>query len=139
MFTIKVHSLKSSARIVGALDLSKQAEALEDAGNREDMAFIEDNADRLLTDYAAFREKLERIHDSGDEGDKDPIPEDELKDAYMALRDVIPQMDYDSVEMILEMLQGYALPEEDDHRVKELARLLKLFDWDSMEALVGES
>lgn len=139
MFTIKVHSLKSSARIVGALDLSKQAEALEDAGNREDMAFIEDNADRLLTDYAAFREKLERIHDSSDEGDKDPIPEDELKDAYMALRDVIPQMDYDSVEMILEMLQGYALPEEDDHRVKELARLLKLFDWDSMEALVGES
>ena len=139
MFTIKVHSLKSSARIVGALDLSKQAEALEDAGNREDMAYIEDNADRLLTDYAAFREKLERIHDSGDDGDKDPIPEDELKDAYMALRDVIPQMDYDSVEMILEMLQGYALPEEDDHKVKELTRLLKLFDWDSMEKLVEES
>ena len=76
---------------------------------------------------------------NSEDDSKEMIPDDKLKDAYEALKELIPQMDYDSVEMILEMLQGYALPEEDDHRVKELARLLKLFDWDSMEALVGES
>ena len=48
LYTIKVHSLKSSARIIGAMELSKLAQELEDAGNKEDIAFIEDNKDRFL-------------------------------------------------------------------------------------------
>jgi len=139
LYTIKVHALKSSARIIGAMELSKLAEELEDAGNREDIAFIDEKTGILLSVYENFKEKLIRLQNSDADGEKEAIPEEELREAYSALSDVIPQMDYDSVEMILEQLSGYALPEEDSRIVKELTKKMKLFDWDGMEELMKEA
>ena len=138
LYTIKVHSLKSSARIIGASALSKLAESLEDAGNREDREFIDANTDRFLSDYEAFREKLARISEgSEEEGEKkEPIAEEELSEAYEALSEMISQMDYDAVEQILDELKAYALPPEDDKKIKELGKLLKRFDWDGMEGIL---
>ncbi len=137
LYTIKVHALKSSARIIGAMPLSSLAAELEDAGNRGDQAFITAHHDTLMADYEAFKEKLSGLHaaDAADQ-DKEMIPEDELQGAYAALSDVIPQMDYDSVEMILQELQQYRLPAEDEEKLKELAKLLRALDWDGMEALI---
>ncbi|MBO4678950.1 MAG: response regulator, partial [Lachnospiraceae bacterium] len=138
LYTIKVHALKSSARIIGAQELSQLCASLEDAGNREDMDFIHANTDKLMSDYAAYGEKLSRMKEEEESTDQlEPIPEGELKDAYDALKDVIPQMDYDSVEMILEGLKAYKLPQEDADKMAELNRLLKQFDWDEMEKLMG--
>ena len=136
LFTIKVHALKSSARIIGARDLSLFAEKLEDAGNIEDRSFIEENALLLLEEYEKFREKLKKVHEDADNNDKTMISDEELKDAFSALSDVIPQMDYDSVEMILDSLSEYQLPEDKEETVTELKRMLKVFDWDGMEALI---
>jgi len=47
-------------------------------------------------------------------------------------------MDYDSVEMVLEGLKEYKLPEEDDRIIKELAGMLKVLDWDGMENLIKQ-
>ena len=86
------------------------------------MDFIDDNTDRLLSDYEAFKEKLAGLHEEGDADDKEMISGDELDKAYRALADVIPQMDYDAVEMILGAAARYALPEEDEQRLKELSK-----------------
>ena len=136
MYTIKVHALKTSARIVGATQLSELAASLEDAGNRNDMEFITANTQKLLDDYEAFKEKLSGIHSGEDNEDKEPIGDDELKDAYEALGEVIPQMDYDSVEMILEQLNEYRLPDADAVKIAKLSKMLKSFDWDGMEDLI---
>ena len=137
LYTIKVHALKSSARIIGALKLSHIAESLEDAGNREDKAFIDSNHDILMKEYMALKERLARIKNSDDAGDKEEISREELQDAYQALKDVIPQMDYDSVEMILEQLKEYRLPAEDAEKTKKLESMLKSLDWDGMEELMA--
>ncbi|MBO4617550.1 MAG: response regulator, partial [Lachnospiraceae bacterium] len=138
LYTIKVHALKSSARIIGAPVLSKLAEQLEDAGNHDNMNFINDNTDRLLSMYEDFKEKLKLLKEEEKKADNlPPIPEDELKDAYSALADVIPQMDYDAVEMILASLHEYKLPDEDENKMAELEKMLKTFDWDGMEQLMG--
>ncbi|MBR5408295.1 MAG: response regulator [Lachnospiraceae bacterium] len=137
LYTIKVHSLKSSAKIVGALELAAFAEKLEKAGNREDKNYIDANEGKFLSDYETFGEKLSRLHDETENEDKEAIPDKELEKAYRALYDVIPQMDYDSVEMILEQLNEYALPKEDARIMKELKKKLKIFDWDGMEELIG--
>jgi len=136
LYTIKVHALKSSARIIGAEELSSMAAALEDAGNREDKSFIDHHALKLLEEYEKYKEKLSRLHDETDISDKPVISEEELKEAYDALSDVIPQMDYDSVEMIMDNLTEYALPQEDDTKVKEMFKMLRTFDWDGLEAFI---
>ncbi len=136
LYTIKVHSLKSSARITGATDLSELAAQLEDAGNREDMDFILRNTPRLLSDYEEFKEKLSGIKEESDNEDKEMIPENTLKDAYEALSEVIPMMDYDSVEMILGEVFEYRLPPEDEKKLKELQKRLKEIDWEGMKSLL---
>jgi CheY-like chemotaxis protein len=62
LYTIKVHALKSSARIIGAMELSQLAGELEAAGDKEDLEFIRANTYKLLSEYEAFKEKLSRIN-----------------------------------------------------------------------------
>ena len=137
LFTVKVHSLKTSARIIGSLELASLAQKLEDAGNKNDREFINENAPRLLVLYTDFKDKLARLEKPESDEDKEMIPEDELKDAYSALKEVIPQMDYDSVEMIVDQVREYKLPDEDAERFKTIEKLLKAFDWDKLEELIG--
>ncbi len=139
LYTIKVHALKSSARIIGAHELSKHCEQLENAGNRNDLDFIHGNTGRLLTEYAGYKEKLSSLkEDNESREDKEEISKDELNEAYEALREMIPEMDYDAVESILEKLSEYKLPEEDSEKIKDVGRLLRAFDWDGLEKLFDE-
>ncbi len=137
LFTIKVHALKSSARIVGAMGLSELAEKLENAGNNNDMDFINENTSKLMDDYLAFLDRLKKLKEDEDDTDKPEISAVELEDAYAALRELIPQMDYDSVEMVLGNLAEYRLPEEDKNKIGDLEKMLKTLDWDSMAQLIG--
>ena len=133
LYTIKVHALKSSARIIGAMNLSALALSIENAGNKEDTDFIDENNDKLLSDYEAFKEKLERLHQEP-EKNKEMISEKALKEAYEALSMVIPMMNYDSVGMILKELDNYAIPPEEDAKMKAFIKSYKSVDWAGMEA-----
>ncbi|MCR5673965.1 MAG: response regulator [Lachnospiraceae bacterium] len=140
LYTIKVHALKSNARIIGAQSLSDLALKLEDAGNAGNKSFIKENTDKLLEMYRAYKEKLAPLGAKEDTSkeDKKVIPEDELKGAYDALREVIPQMDYDSVEMIVNQVGEFSLPDEDAKFFEKLSSLMKKLDWDAMEKLIGD-
>lgn len=133
-YTIKVHALKSSARIIGALRLSNLAKDLEDAGNDGDMEFIRSHTDELLFSYRGYKPKLMPLVEA--DGEKTEIDAAELKGAYEALREIIPQMDYDGVEMVMDQLDAYKLPEEDANKIAEFKKLLKKLDWEGMEALI---
>ncbi len=139
LYTVKVHALKSSARIVGALEMSQLCQQLEDAGNGNDLDFIVDNTDRLLADYQAFGDKLSRLSaGEADDEDKPEMPQEELKDAMAALSEQVSQMDQDGVEMILEQLREYKLPDNEASRIKGLEKALKVFDWDEMERIMND-
>jgi len=134
LYTVKVHALKSSARIIGAGELSELARKLEDAGKAGDIETITENTDSLLAKYRDYREKLKGLSEK--DSNKEPVPDDELEGAYEALRELIPMMDYDSVEMILSEINRFSLPEKDEHVFSELEKKLKVLDWDGMKELV---
>ena len=140
LYTVKVHALKTSFRIIGDLEMSKRCEDLEKAGNNEDVAFIKENTSTMVADYRAYKDKLARIMDKPEEveEEKKEITSEELQDAYDALRELVPNMDYDSVEMILSQLKEYKLPPKDEEVFKELQTMLKLFKWDEMEDLLKQ-
>ncbi len=138
LYTVKVHAMKSSLRIIGDLKLSKLAEELEDAGNKEDMFFINENTSKLLEGVREYGAKLSHLGEKvGDEDEREEVDPEELHEAYAALKEMIPQMDYDSVEMILDSLKEYRLPKEDEEKMDKLEKMLKVLDWDGMEALIG--
>ncbi len=61
LYTVKVHALKSSARIIGEHTLSKMAEELEAAGKAKNIDFINDNNPKLIQRYRSYKEKLSRL------------------------------------------------------------------------------
>ena len=138
LYTIKVHALKSSARIIGATGLAALCASLEDAGNKQDKEFIDLHTDELLRDYLEYKDKLSRLEEKQSDEDKKDISEDELKDAFSALKDVVPQMDYDAVDFILSELKASKLPKEYEEKVTELSKMLKAFDWEGMENLIDQ-
>lgn len=142
LYTVKVHALKSSARIVGAMELSSLAEQLEEAGKKEDLTFINSNTPKLLSDYRRFKEILSRVKAGEEASDSDaaaksPIDADELSSAYEALAELVSQMDYDGAEMVINEVMSYKLPDADAAKYKDLQKYLKLFDWDKMEDILG--
>ena len=137
LYTIKVHALKSSARIIGATKLSELCQKMEDAGNNEDRDFIRDNLEDLMDMYLSYKKKLAGLDAPAEDDDKmEEIPADELAEAYEALKEVIPQMDYEAVEMIVKQVEGYRLPDKDKEFFERLDALLKKVDWDKMEELI---
>lgn len=56
-FTVKIHALKSTSRIIGAEELGAFAEMLEKAGNDNDIEVIEKNADKLIKEGEHLNEQ----------------------------------------------------------------------------------
>ena len=138
LFTIKVHALKSSARIIGAHDLSEKAKWLEDAGKKNDVNYINDHFPEMLAEYKTYVDKLAKFNPTVDNSNKEPIAEDELMGAIEALKELVPQMDFDSVEMVINDVMEYKLPEEEEQLFNELAKALRTFNWDKMEELLKD-
>ena len=145
-YTIQVHALKSSARLIGATDLSEKAYKLEMAGKENDMDYISANTEEILFIYKYLYDRMNSFYSAVDEkakeetvaeDNREPISESDLEDAFSALKELSQQMDYDGAKSVLDMLSEYKLPDESVSKVDELNKALKNFDWDTMEAVLG--
>ena len=137
LYTVKVHALKSSARIIGAKALSQLAEKLEDAGNNKDLDFIKNNTDKLLGMYRELNNKLKKSKEQSQESPK--ISPDELQEAYKAMIEIAMTMDYGLMDNLISDLRGYKLESEDADRLSQIEKLLTELDWDGIEAIAREA
>ena len=138
LYTTKVHALKSSARIIGAKELSEMAKALEDAGKAENIDFIRENNQALIDKYSSYKEILARLKPKEEVSDKEPIPPEELQDAIEAMKELVQQMDFDAMEMVLDQLKDYRLEEDAASLIKDVKKALRVFDWDKLEELLAD-
>ncbi len=135
-YTIKVHALKSASRLVGALELSKKARLLEEAGNEGNIGYIEKNTDELLAKLRDFTRILKPILEKGENEDTRPaIDETELVETFLAIAEYADAMDYDSIEMLLGYLKDYSLPEKEKERYNKLKTLLLEMKWEEISDL----
>ena len=142
-FTIQVHALKSSSRVIGAGELSKAAADLEKAGNELDIETIMSDTDILLKDYRKLGDLLERVLDEEKSGaadeDKPLIKEDELRDAYETMKDFAKTYDYDSMIFVLDSLGEYRVDEEDAEKLKKIRALTEDFKWEEISDMLNEN
>ena len=132
-YTIKVHALKSSARIIGLADLSELAKQLEAAGDGGDLDFIHAETEHLLSWYMSYKQKLARLTGSDeDEKEKPPADQDFLEDAFSSLEEFAGQMDYDMVEMVIGSLEEYKLEPEDQEIFDAVNAAFLTLDWNAL-------
>lgn len=138
-YTIKVHALKSTARIIGAKLLSEMAKRMEDAGNAGEIGQIKEETPSLLSLYRSFAEKLAPLCSSKQrEEEKVPIDEVALKEAYDTLKEFVASFDYDSVMFVLESLEGYRLPEGEEKRYQSFKAAVEKLEWEKAGQILAD-
>ncbi|MBR4947324.1 MAG: response regulator [Clostridiales bacterium] len=79
-YEIIVHALKSTSKMIGIMDLSEEAKALEMAAKEQKEEFITDNHDQVMMDYSRYAAEIkEKLNVGSDEDDEvfEFEPEDE--------------------------------------------------------------
>ena len=132
-YTIKVHGLKSTARLIGEMSISKKAEALENAGNAGDWDYIETHHKELIDEYLSIRNTYE-----GQKSAKKPLDESDLKDALYSIIEMANVCDFTSTEMVLNTLADYEMPEGLDEKLKEIRTLLDKLDYEAVASLATQ-
>ena len=132
-YTIKVHGLKSTARLIGEMSISKKAEALEKAGNAGDWDYIETHHKELIDEYLSIRNTYE-----GQKPAKKPLDESDLKDALYSIIEMANVCDFTSTEMVLNTLADYEMPEGLDEKLKEIRALLDKLDYEAVASLATQ-
>jgi len=122
-YTIEVHSLKSTSRQIGAENLSKFAADLEQAGNNNDIAFIENNTDELLKDYMKLKEQLSQVFpDEIQETKQLAASCEETCECLDELMDALNEMDTLVIDDVVEKIGSY---EYTDDKEKEFLEVLQ--------------
>ena len=138
-YNIKVHALKSSAKLIGAMGFSRKAKLLEDASREGDAAYIREHHADFMKEFLAYKEKLgELCADETVEGPPDrPIADRFLMESvYDGLLSAAEEMDCDAMEDIMKEISGYAIPEEDRQKFDRLNAAVESFDYDEVMNII---
>ncbi len=137
-YTTKVHALKSTAKVVGAAELSEKAKRLEDAGNSGYVNEIRQDTEPLLQLYRSYAKKLESlIHtDAANDEDKPLITDYDLAEAFDAMKDATATFDYDTLMFVFESLDEYRLPEKEAERYKKIKNAAADLNWEEIKKLL---
>ena len=138
--TVKVHALKSTSRIIGAMKLGDFAERLEKAGESGDTDTLEREIENLLTGYRELINKLKPLFDIKDEESKDdrpPISKEKIEEAYAVISEHYASFDIDSIVNIVENLQKYRFPEDEAVRFEAIRKAVDNFDYDQIPEILS--
>ncbi len=140
--TVKVHAIKSLSRAIGAEDIGALAEKLELAGKAGDRETIAAELSGLLERIRKVCDGLKPLCEEEelqvDESELPELAEDELREAYINLKDVAETMDAKTASYVFSFLLGYRLPNGERERVEKMKKAVDGFDWDKVIELVEE-
>lgn len=109
-YVVEVHALKSSALLIGAVQLSEAAKELEGYGKQEKTELLEEKTPDLLAMYRDFKDILKPYADK-EEAARQEASNGEWCQALQQIHQCIEQFDLDGVDRIMEKLEEYQIPE----------------------------
>lgn len=109
-FTIEVHALKNTSRMIGAIELSERFEELETLGNANDGKALEEKVPEVLELYAGYKSVLSP-YGAVDEASLQEASKDELCRILTQMADAMDGFDLDGVDAAMAELEQYHMPE----------------------------
>ncbi len=140
-YTILVHALKSSARIVGALDLGEEAFAMEMAGKENNLDYVHKNHEKLMKNYREFKDILSDIYEEQPEIGQAPVSKAvagqmNIDDWKERIREGADNMDIDVLEEVFREITAYELSPEDEASFLEIKKMVDSYDYDGVNEML---
>lgn len=117
-YTIEVHALKSTARMIGAMELSQKFYELEQLGNEENQKMLEELTPGVLSLYRSYIPILAPYGKCVEV--QENVSVDVMVDTLTSLKDAIDNFNLDAADVAMAEIEGYVFPEECKTKVEEL-------------------
>jgi signal transduction histidine kinase/CheY-like chemotaxis protein/HPt (histidine-containing phosphotransfer) domain-containing protein len=135
-YTIKIHALKSSSRIIGATEIGEDAQKLEDAGKAGDYGYISENHAPFMGKYTALVELISETLGAEDDSDKPPAAPDYILAKYEEIKAAAEDMDCEKLEEIFSEMSGYRIPDTEKGLYEKLKNAASDYDYDGILELL---
>lgn len=118
-FTIEVHALKNTSRMIGAMELSEQFLTLENLGNEENEEEIRKMFPETLKLFKSYKPVLEPYGKSGNEQKKE-VSKEQIQESLKKIANAMDEFDLDAADEALKELDTYKLPDVVEEKMDEL-------------------
>ncbi len=137
-YVIKVHALKSSARIIGAIDFGEEAQAIEDAGKGGRYDEVRNRHAAFIEEYGKFTEPFGEALSNlrGPKKETPLVKASFLTACYGEIRDAAESMDLDRLDEVFEKMEEFSLPPEEVAFWDELRDAYEQLDYDRLGELM---
>ncbi len=139
-YTILIHALKSSLRIIGATDLGEKAQLLEDAGKAGDTGLIQKKHSDFVREYRGLKEPLRAVFENSapDNEEKPEAGDEYLKEVYGEIRAAAEDYNTDRLDTIFDVMKKYSIPSGEKERWDQLLSAYERFDYQAVLSLIGQ-
>lgn len=136
-YRIEVHGLKSSSRLVGAMELANLCEFLENETKSKKPLDLKKQTEYLLRIYEGFLEKLSPfVKQEESPREKKPISIEKAKEQFQNLRQLLEDFELDGAEELLEKLQQYHLNDSYEQCLDKLSECISAIDYEGGIAII---
>ena len=119
-YTIEVHALKNTARMIGAMELSEMFYQMEQLGNAGEQKKIEERTPEVLKLYRSYKDILAEYGSKSEEG-KEQVSYEKLQHTLMCLHDAMDSFDLDEADKAMKELEAYVFPSELQPMIEQLS------------------
>ena len=138
-YTIKIHALKSSARLIGAAAFGEEAQLLENAGKAEDIEYIRGHHEAFMAKYRSFEAPLSEVFTETDTEEEKPEADAELMEGvFEEIRLAAEDMDGDRLEDIVAEMEAYRIPEAHAELYGKLKAATAKLDFETIHRLLAD-
>ncbi len=109
-FTIEVHALKNTARMIGATELSEMFKEMEDLGHEEKLAEVKERIPKVLEKFREYKGSLAKYSSQNDD-EKEEIPKEEIIALLEDIKDAMDNFDVDRADEDMKKLESVKIEE----------------------------
>ena len=119
-YTIEVHALKNTARMIGALELSELFYQMEQLGNADEREQLTLRTPEVLKLYRSYKDILVQYGRSTQENQRQ-VSVETMQQTLMRLHDAMDNFDLDGADDAMKELETYMFPEDVQPMMEQLS------------------
>ena len=138
-YEIKVHALKSTSRLIGAIELSNLAEHLEKSADQNDIDEIQLKHKELINTFIDNLRILEPVlKNKSDDSLKPDISKEQLKERIKLMIEYAEAFDIDGLDNIVKELTNFKLPLDFSQKFVKISQYVQNVDFKELRNLLLE-
>lgn len=138
-YRVQVHGLRGASRLVGAMELARLCEFLENAVKSKTPRELHGQTEYMMRLYKGYSEALQPFVEKQEKDlERKVVSKELIKEKLQSMGSLLDDFEIQHAEELLEELKGYLLDEEYENMLSKLAECIAGIDYEGGISCVNE-